>query len=93
MTWLIAGAILIGILFLVGIWYNGKSYGETKADAAGRGAEATSAREKAAALEKQRAADNEAARQKDVREATDALRTHRADEFLFDSYKDDPSTN
>lgn len=90
-----AVAVIVLVAAIAGwIWYNGISSGEDRADAEAHKAEASAAREKAAALERARAEDNESARQKDVREATNASgRPDAALDLLVRSYEDDPHTN
>lgn len=87
-------AIILLVTAIAGwIWYTGKSIAEDNVNAEAAKAEAAQAQEARTRLEEQRSRDNETARQKDVREASAAVRDHRVGEFLRDSLQDDPSAN
>ena len=87
-------AVIVLVMICIGIvWYNGKTQAENAVDAEAKSAEAKQAQEARTHLEEQRSRDNESARQRDVREATEAVAGHRVDDFLRNSFEDDPRSN
>lgn len=84
------GAILLGIVILFGVWYNGKRYGETRVRAEASEDEAAQETRRVEALEKADAQADADREVKDNREATEATATTDATdglEFLRNSFK------
>ena len=83
---LIGCAILIGIVILCGVWYNGRSYEAAKRKAADSGADAEVAKDRVDSLEKSAAEEDARRKERDLRDAKSAADTDSGFDFLRDSF-------
>lgn len=88
-TVLIALAILLGIAFLCGIWYNGRKFGQREVQAETTQVGADTQKAHVEQLQKAREQENEAAVEKDVEDAKNVNgNAHDALGQLVRAYKD-----